>query len=96
MNQNEMQMNLYHVYYNMAHRKDTEICKTWKNNYKAFYNWCMQNGYCDGARVVRIDKNKGFTPSNTKVVIPKYAKNMKRLINMTKGKTFKGIRVTKL
>lgn len=84
---------LYHIYYNLMRRKDVTVCSAWKNSYKAFSQWCVAHGYCEGARIVRIDKTKPYQPSNTKIVCNSYAKNMKRLVKMTKNKPIKHIKV---
>lgn len=30
----------------------------------SFYNWSMQNGYCDDLTIDRIDNEKGYFPEN--------------------------------
>jgi len=36
----------------------------WDNDFKAFYNWCIINGYSEFLKLGRIDKNKDYSPSN--------------------------------
>lgn len=89
----EGEMNLYHVYYNLIHRKDVTVCSEWKKGYSYFKKWAFENGYRDGARIVRIDKTDSFKPSNTQVILPKYNQNMKRLTSLVKANSSARFRV---
>lgn len=40
------------------------ICDEWKDNFNAFYEWSMQNGYQDNLSIDRIDNNLGYSPQN--------------------------------
>lgn len=40
------------------------VCDEWKNNFKAFYDWSMANGYQDDLTIDRIDVNGNYTPEN--------------------------------
>ena len=40
------------------------ICDEWKNDFKAFYDWAMSNGYADNLTIDRIDNNGNYEPSN--------------------------------
>lgn len=40
------------------------VCDEWKNNFEAFYEWAMSNGYYDDLSIDRIDNNKGYSPEN--------------------------------
>ena len=40
------------------------VCEEWKNNFQAFYDWAMSNGYQDNLTVDRIDNNGNYEPSN--------------------------------
>lgn len=44
--------------------KGITICDEWKDNYKAFKEWSLNNGYSDDLTIDRIDGNKGYTPEN--------------------------------
>lgn len=89
----EGKSNLYHSYYNLLRRQDVKVCQIWRNSFKAFEKWCLEHGYCEGARIVRIDKTKPFQPSNTKIVCSAYAKNMRRVAQKCKGHPISKIRV---
>lgn len=36
----------------------------WLNDFEAFYNWAMNNGYSHTLTIDRIDNNAGYSPSN--------------------------------
>lgn len=40
------------------------VCSEWKDNFEAFYNWAIDNGYQEGLTIDRIDVNGNYDPSN--------------------------------
>lgn len=44
------------------------ICIEWRNNFKLFYDWAMDNGYVKGLEIDRIDVNGNYEPSNCRFV----------------------------
>lgn len=40
------------------------ICDEWKDNFKAFYDWAIENGYREGLTIDRIDNNSSYSPDN--------------------------------
>lgn len=44
------------------------ICDEWKNNFSAFEEFCLTNGWKYGLQVDRIDNNKGYCPNNIQFV----------------------------
>ena len=40
------------------------ICDEWKNDYTAFKEWALSNGYEEGLTIERIDTNGNYEPSN--------------------------------
>ena len=54
------------------------ICDEWLNDFMAFYDWAMSNGYQDNLTIDRIDNNKGYEPSNCRWVDHKIQNRNKR------------------
>lgn len=40
------------------------VCKEWKDDFQAFYDWAMNNGYDDSLTIDRIDVNGNYSPDN--------------------------------
>ncbi len=41
-----------------------KMCDEWKNDFQAFYDWAMLNGYADDLSIDRIDNSGDYEPSN--------------------------------
>lgn len=53
------------------------VCDEWKNDFTAFYNWAMANGYKNELTLDRIDVNGNYEPSNCRWATPKEQSNNK-------------------
>ena len=40
------------------------VCNAWKNDFMAFRDWALSNGYKDDLTIDRIDVNGDYTPEN--------------------------------
>lgn len=40
------------------------VCREWEEDFTAFYNWSMANGYKNGLTIDRIDNDGDYEPSN--------------------------------
>ena len=87
---------IYTIWHNIKHRcynsKDSnyknyggrgiKICEEWKNDFKAFYDWAINNGYNESAKrgectIDRIDVYGNYEPSNCRFVNIKVQQNNK-------------------
>lgn len=41
-----------------------QVCDEWRNDFQAFYNWSMENGYSENLTIDRINVNDDYKPSN--------------------------------
>lgn len=44
------------------------VCNEWKNDFKAFYDWAINNGYINGLSIDRINNDGNYEPSNCRLV----------------------------
>lgn len=49
-------------------KNNISVCDEWKNDFKAFYDWAMANGYRDDLTLDRIDNKDNFCPENCRWV----------------------------
>jgi len=57
--------------YNIYGGRGITICNEWLNNFKSFYDWCLENGYEKGLQLDRIDNDGNYNPTNCRIVEPK-------------------------
>jgi hypothetical protein len=54
------------------------ICEEWRNDFQAFYDWCMENGYKKGLQIDIIDNDGNYEPNNCRWVTRTVNANNKR------------------
>lgn len=69
---------LYHIWFDMKRRcyqkqnkrwqkyggRGIKVCTAWLNNFQAFFDWAMANGYADDLTIDRIDMDGDYSPEN--------------------------------
>lgn len=87
---------LYHIWEDMKSRclntrnrrysayggRGITVCAEWKNNYRAFHDWSMANGYVDNLTIERNDVNGNYEPSNCSWATQKDQGNNRRTNRM--------------
>ena len=48
--------------------KGITICDEWVNDFVAFYNWCISNGWQRGLSIDREKNELGYSPSNCRFI----------------------------
>lgn len=76
---NGMKSRCYYPKNNRYHRygaRGITVCDEWKDDFAAFRDWALDNGYRDDLTIDRIDNDKGYYPDNCRwVTLKKQANN---------------------
>jgi len=60
--------NLHSKDYRLYGERGITVCEEWKNDFPAFHDWAMKNGYADNLEIDRIDYDKNYEPDNCRWV----------------------------
>jgi len=55
-----------------------KVCDEWRNDFKAFYDWAVNDGYSDGLSIDRRNNDGNYEPSNCKWSTAKEQANNRR------------------
>lgn len=56
--------NPHDVRYDRYGGRGITVCDEWRDDFAAFYEWAVNNGYADDLTIDRIDNDKGYSPEN--------------------------------
>ena len=56
--------NINDTHYHRYGGRGIVVCDEWKNDFEAFYDWALLNGYSEGLTIDRIDNDGNYEPAN--------------------------------
>lgn len=54
------------------------VCAEWQNDFQAFYDWAIKNGWKQGLQIDRISNEDGYNPQNCRIVTQAENENNRR------------------
>ncbi len=72
-------------------KRGIKVCKKWKNDFKKFYNWAIENGWKEELQIDRIDNNGDYRPSNCRFVTLQENLKNKRLLSSRNTSGYCGV-----
>lgn len=84
-------LNLKNKYYKSYGGRGITICNEWKNDFKAFYDWSIKNGYKEGLSIDRINNDGNYEPSNCRWATRNIQQRNTRAIYSTNKTGYRGV-----
>ena len=67
------------------------VCDDWRDDFKAFYDWAITNGWEKGLQIDRIDNDGNYEPNNCRFVTPRQNALNKRRLNSRNTSGYEGV-----
>lgn len=101
---------LYDIYFGMKYRCYNEkhtsfesygargigVCDEWRNDYKAFYDWCISNGWKKELLLDRRNNDEGYSPDNCRLVDAGLSARNTRTLAKNNTSGYRGVCLSKL
>jgi hypothetical protein len=71
------------------------MCDEWKNNFKLFYDWAVNNDYKDGLTIDRRDNDGNYEPSNCRWTTMGVQAMNTRILRATNTTGYRGVKFIK-
>ena len=68
-----------------------EVCKEWLEDYQAFMDWSLENGWKPGLEIDRIDNDKGYSPDNCQYITAAENRRNRKKIQRNNISGFRGV-----
>lgn len=82
--------NKHDARYNNYGGRGITVCDEWKEDFNAFYNWSLENGYSDNLTIDRINVDGNYEPDNCRWTdLKTQCNNRTTNINITIGNSTK-------
>lgn len=67
-----------HVSFHNYGGKGISVSKEWRNDFKSFYKWAVENGYSDNLTIDRINNENDYSPTNCRFITHKEQQNNRK------------------
>lgn len=82
--------NPHDIRYDRYGGRGITVIDEWRNDFSAFYEWSLKNGYADNLTIDRIDNDKGYSPDNCRwSTMKEQSRNRSTNINIRIGNATK-------
>lgn len=72
-----------------------EVCNAWKNNFKIFYDFCINHDWESGLQIDRIDNDGDYCPENCRFITHRQNSLNNRILNSRNSSGYRGISLDK-
>lgn len=70
--------NIHDARYHSYGGRGIKVCQEWEDNFAAFSEWALNNGYAENLTIDRINNDKGYSPDNCRWIDNKTQSNNRR------------------
>lgn len=78
--------NIHNARYQRYGGRGISVCDEWRNDFSAFHDWAISNGYADDLTIDRINNDGDYCPENCRwTTVKEQCRNRSSNINITIG-----------